>query len=110
MKQNQTPQLNAKIRMYPAQGKGKADLLGFADLTIGGAFVIKSIRIMQINPERAGGEISDPFISFPSRRVAAEGEDRYFNVAHPITSDAYRAAVDLILAKYQESAAKGESV
>jgi hypothetical protein len=31
-------------------------------------------------------------------------------VAHPITSDAYRAAVDLILAKYQESAAKGESV
>jgi DNA-binding cell septation regulator SpoVG len=106
MKGAMTPQLKTRIRVYPAAGKGKADLLGFADLTIGGAFVIKSIRIMQLNPERAGGEVGDPFIAFPSRKVASEGEDRYFDVAHPITSEAYRAAADLILAKYQESASR----
>lgn len=97
------PALETKVRLYRAKGKGKADLLGFADLVIGGAFVIKSIRIMQINPEKAAGVLSDPFVSFPSRRVERQGEEtRYIDVAHPITSEAYHEAVGLIMAQYRE--------
>ncbi len=100
-----TPELETKVRIYPVEGKGKADLLGFAELVIGGAFVIKSIRILRINPKKAGGEVSEPFISFPSRKSGkGADEGRYFDVAHPITSEAYHAAADLILEQYRQAA------
>ena len=102
-KNGKGPELETKVRLFSAKGKGKADLLGFADLVIGGAFVIKGIRILQVNPEKAAGVVSDPFVSFPSRRVDRKGEDtRYIDVAHPITSEAYHEAVDLIMSQYRE--------
>ncbi|MBU1213485.1 MAG: SpoVG family protein [Alphaproteobacteria bacterium] len=105
-KNGETPELATKVRVYHAEGKGKADLLGFADLVIGGAFVIKSIRILRVNPEKAGGEVCAPFISFPSRRSGrSEEEMRYVDVAHPITSEAYHAAAKLILDHYRQAAA-----
>ncbi|MFH2202487.1 MAG: septation protein SpoVG family protein [Elusimicrobiota bacterium] len=102
----ETPELETRVRVFRAEGKGKADLLGYADLVIGGSFVIKSIRILQVNPEKAGGEISAPFISFPSRRVERSEETRYLDVAHPITSEAYHAAAELILNEYNQAAAR----
>lgn len=104
MKKENAPQLDAKIKVFRGQ-RGKTDLLGFADLIIAGAFVIRGIRILRLNPERAGGEVSEPFISFPSRKAEQDGQTRYFDVAHPITAEAYQAAVRLIMSRYQAEAA-----
>ena len=86
---------------------GSAQLLGFAELVIGGAFVIRDIRILRVAKE---GEES-VFVAFPSRRWNGGGngdgeEKKYYDVAFPITSQSYREATGAILKAFQEAAAK----
>ena len=97
------PRMEAKVRLYH-DATGQAELLGFAELVIASAFVIKGIRILLAKPreDRPGG----PFISFPSRRGNGASQDRYFEVAHPITASAREAARDLVLKTYEEEAGK----
>jgi DNA-binding cell septation regulator SpoVG len=93
--------LEAKIRLYH-ETQGKAELLGFADLVIGEAFVIKGIRIVAV--KNAEGERGEPFVSFPSRKGA--GQDKYFDIAHPITPEAHQRSKEVILAAYREASAQ----
>ena len=70
--------------------------MGFADLVIAGTFVIKGICI------RAGkADPSSPFLSFPAKRGTGDAQDRYFDIAFPITAEAYQQAKVLILEKYR---------
>lgn len=104
MTETELPSLMAKVRPYHNQNpQGNSELLGFADLIIGGAFVIKDIRIVKSLAESG----KQPFVSFPSKkgRGTGMGEAKYFDIAHPITADAYRAACELILRAYQEAEA-----
>lgn len=84
--------------------RGAAHLLGFAELVIGGSFVIRDIRILKV--EKEGAE--SVFVAFPSRkRAGAEGRDQaYYDVAFPITSASYKEATSLILKAFEEAAAK----
>ena len=91
--------LDACLRLHRSVS-GRRELLGFAELVIGGAFVIKNISIVRAKTENGAG---DPFISFPSRRGTGEAADKYFNVAHPITAEARRMASDLIIKAYKEA-------
>ena len=80
---------------------GSAQLLGFAELVIGKAFVIRDIRILKVAKE---GQES-VFVAFPSRRWNGE-EKRYYDVAFPITSESYREATAAILKAFEEAAGR----
>lgn len=91
------PSLDAKVQLYKSPN-GQNGLLGFADLVIAGTFVIKGICI------RAGkADPSSPFLSFPAKRGTGDAQDRYFDIAFPITAEAYQQAKVLILEKYREA-------
>jgi DNA-binding cell septation regulator SpoVG len=96
------PGMETRVRLcrVPVE-HGRTQLLGFAELVIGGAFVIRDIRILKM--EKEGRE--SVFVSFPSRRRSGE-EHKYYDVAHPITSQAYRQAVDTIIQAFHAVAAK----
>ena len=98
-----TPKLEAKVRLYH-DVHGRAELLGFADLSIAESFVIKGIRIVVSKEEGSGG---DPFISFPSRKGSEAG--KYFDIAHPISSEAHQRAKETIMEAYKEAVARAAS-
>lgn len=100
------PSLETKVRLFHDASRPDSNLLGFADLTIGGAFVIRGIRIMMGVPKDGGP--GAPFISFPARKGAGESGDKWFDIAHPITSEAYQAARESVLRAYA-SAARGNA-
>ena len=103
---NVLPKLEAKVRLYRAEG-GETQLLGFADLLIAESFVIKGLRIMMSKPreDKPGG----PFISFPSRKGTGASEDKYFEVAHPVTAEARAAVKELVLNAYEAEVRKAGS-
>ena len=83
---------------------GSAQLMAFAELVLGGAFVIRDIRILRVAKD---GEDS-VFVAFPSRRWNADGGDekKYYDVAFPITAESYREATGAILKAFEEATAK----
>lgn len=93
----EVPNLEAKVQLY-RNSQGQNGLLGFADLVIAGAFIIKGICIRTSKADPA-----TPFLSFPARRGTGEAQDRYFDIAFPITAEAYSKAKELILEKYREA-------
>lgn len=101
---NGVPRLEAKVRLYSGSNNGKADLLGFAELVIAGAFVIKDIRILQSKDKGKGGV----FVSFPSKKGTGDRESEYFDIAHPITIEAYDKARQAIVEAFDR--ARGASV
>ena len=81
---------------------GSAQLMAFAELVIGGAFVIRDIRILRVAKD---GEDS-VFVAFPSRRWNGDGDEKkYYDVAFPITSQAYQEATGTLLKEYNRLAA-----
>ncbi len=110
MQTMELPRLKTTVRLF-AGGSGEgaekgAELLGFADVTIADAFVIKGIRILmgKASGEKPGG----PFISFPARKGTGKLEGQYVDIAHPITTEAYQAVRECILAAY-EKASRGHA-
>lgn len=97
MEQSQTPRLQARARPWRGAGE-ESPLLGYADLVIAGSFVISGIRILKA---KEGGA----FISFPSRKGK---NDKWTDVAFPITAEARRAAQEAVLIAFErETAAAG---
>jgi len=99
----EVPRLEARIRLHRHSSE-RSELLGYADLVVAGSFVIKDIRIITA---KTGENAGRPFISFPSRRGTGATVDKFFDVAHPITSEAFQAANEAILQAY--SAAGGSA-
>src|SRR5437763_671501 len=93
---NAGPSLDARIRLY--QSEQNPMLLGFADLVIDGAFVIKGIVI-----RASKDDPSSHMILFPSKKGTGANSEKYFDVAHPITTEAHQRAKELILEKYEEA-------
>jgi DNA-binding cell septation regulator SpoVG len=96
------PALEARVNVCrPPAACGSAQVLAFAELVIGRAFVIRDIRILRVVKEGA----ESVFAAFPSRRSNG-GERKYYDVAFPITSESYRAAASAILEAFEEASAK----
>lgn len=95
------PTLEAIVRPHKDESGRSTKLLAFAELTIGGAFVIKSIRILAHTHEL---DDSDPFVVFPAEKGKGETDDRWYDIAHPCTAEARAAAVETILAAYARAA------
>lgn len=98
MAQLTTPKLDAKIRLFQDE-EGK--LLAFADLVIEGSFVITGIKVMmgEAKDDKPGG----PFIGFPSRKGTGLHEGKYFDIAHPVTAEAYQEAKRTVLEAYHKA-------
>lgn len=91
------PSLEARIKSHKDDTDRPTALLAMVDLTIGGAFVIKGLRILarRDGPDRA------PFVVWPAEKGKGSNSDRWFDIAHPITAEARAAALAVILAKWE---------
>lgn len=93
------PRLEAKVKPY--SDAAHEGLLGFAELVIGGSFVIKDIAIRRA---KTGQNPGKPFLSFPARRAPGEEyKQKYFGIAHAVTAEAHRAATEAVLEAYRKA-------
>jgi DNA-binding cell septation regulator SpoVG len=101
MNTSKLPEFRATIRLLAAPAKEK-NLLALADLTIAEHFVIKGIRILTTD-----ATVEAParlFVGFPA--LKGKGTAEYYDIAHPITSEAYHAVRDTILKAYARATGK----
>ena len=86
-----TPQVKARIdRLVDGDSKTKA----FASATIGGAFAVHGIRVIESDKGR--------FISMPQDSYKKNGETRYNDTFHAITAEARNALVDAVNDAYEQ--------
>lgn len=98
------PTLEARVRPHEDRGGRRTKLVAFVELTIGGAFVIKGIRILK--RDEPGSD--DLFVVFPAEQGKGASAHRFYDVAHPCTIEARKEAIRVILEAYsraQEAAA-----
>ena len=89
-----TPKIEAKIdRILSGEGKTKA----FASATIGGAFAIHGIRIIDKLDSEKGF-----FIAMPKESYTKNGEKKYTDTFHAITAEARTALIDAVDAAYAQ--------
>ena len=93
------PKLDARVRPFEDASGRPTKLLAFAELTIADAFVIKGIRVLK--REEAGDD--EPFVVFPAEKGKGAAQDRWFDVAHPVTAQARAAASALVLERYRQA-------
>lgn len=88
---NSTPKVEARIdRILPGDGKTKA----FASATIGGAFAIHGIRV--IDSEKG------IFVAMPQESYTKNGEKKYTDTFHAITAEARTALIEAVDAAYAQ--------
>lgn len=98
------PKLEVRVRLYDDSPGRPTVLLGFAELTIADAFVIKGIRILA----KSEGSAKDraPFVVWPAERGRGRDMDRWYDVAHAINTEARIAAVTSIMEAYENTRRK----
>ena len=93
------PKLDVRVRPFEDASGRPTKLMAFAELVIADAFVIKGIRVLKRN--EPGDD--EPFVVFPAEKGKGAAQDRWFDVAHPVTAEARAAACALVLERYRES-------
>jgi DNA-binding cell septation regulator SpoVG len=71
------------------------NVLAYADLSIGGAFAIKGIKIMNGS--------NGPFVSMPNYKVERDGQDEFRDICFPITAEFRNKLYSNILSAYDGS-------
>ena len=91
------PKLEGRVRLFNDASGRPTKLLAFADLVIADAFVIKNVKVLK--RQEAGEE---PFVVYPAEKAKGT-EERWYDVAHPITAEARSAASALLLERYRSA-------
>jgi len=99
------PKLDGRVRLFEDNSGRATKLLAFAELVVADAFVIKGIRVLK--KEEPGND--EPFVVFPAEKGKGSAQDRWFDVAHPVTAQARDAARGVILAKYIQACEAGQA-
>lgn len=87
-----TPQVEARIdRLVDGDFKTKA----YASATIGGAFAVHGIRVIESEKGR--------FISMPQDSYKKNGETKYSDTFHAITADARNTLVEAVNEAYEQA-------
>lgn len=87
-----TPVVVARIdRLLDGEYKTKA----FASVTIGGAFAVHGIRVIETDKGR--------FIAMPQESYQKHGETKYNDLFHAITADARTAVLDAVEKAYEQA-------
>ncbi len=89
------PTLSAKVKPHNDVSGRPARVLAFAELTIADAFIIRNIKILSKGPGK-------DFVVFPAEKIKGRESFEWFDVAHPLTSEARAASVGLILREYRK--------
>jgi DNA-binding cell septation regulator SpoVG len=97
--ENMLPKMDARVRPFDDASGRPTKLLAFAELTIADAFVIKGIRVLK--REEPGND--EPFVVFPAEKGKGAAQDRWFDVAHPVTSEARAVSIALVLERYRQA-------
>src|SRR5687767_4746287 len=92
------PKLEARVRPFEDGSARPTKLLAWAELIIADAFVIKNIRVLKKMDE---GE-DDPFVVYPAEKGKGASGERWFDIAHPNSSEARSAASALVLEKFRQ--------
>ncbi len=96
---NSTPRIEARIdRLLSREGKTRA----FASATIGGAFAVHGIRV--IDSEKG------IFIAMPQESYIKNGEKKYSDTFHAITAEARAALIKAVDTAYAEELEKLEKL
>ncbi|MFI5349655.1 MAG: septation protein SpoVG family protein [Elusimicrobiota bacterium] len=93
------PKLDVRVRPFEDASGRPTKLLAFAELVIADAFVIKGIRVLK----RAEEGNDEPFVVFPAEKGKGAAQDRWFDVAHPVTAEARAASIALVLEGYRHA-------
>jgi stage V sporulation protein G len=93
------PKLDVRVRPFEDVSGRPTKLLAFAELVIADAFVIKGIRVLKRDEE--GND--EPFVVFPAEKGKGAAQDRWFDVAHPVTAEARAASIALVLERYRQA-------
>ncbi|MFI5363307.1 MAG: septation protein SpoVG family protein [Elusimicrobiota bacterium] len=93
------PKLDVRVRPFDDASGRPTKLLAFAELVIADAFVIKGIRVLK----RAEEGNDEPFVVFPAEKGKGAAQDRWFDVAHPVTAEARAASIALVLERYRQA-------
>ena len=93
------PKLDVRVRPFEDASGRPTKLLAFAELIIADAFVIKGIRVLKRDEE--GND--EPFVVFPAEKGKGAAQDRWFDVAHPVTAEARAASIALVLERYRQA-------
>lgn len=89
---NEVPKVEARIdRLLDGDFKTKA----YASATIGGAFAIHGMRVIESEKGR--------FISMPQESYKKNGETKYSDTFHAITAEARDALVDAVNDAYEQA-------
>ena len=99
------PKLDVRVRPFVDSSGRPTKLLAFAELTIADAFVIKGIRVLK--REEPGDD--EPFVVFPAEKGKGAAQDRWFDVAHPVTAEARSAATALVLERFRQAGEAGQA-
>jgi DNA-binding cell septation regulator SpoVG len=97
--ENMLPKMDARVRPFDDVSGRPTKLLAFAELTIADAFVIKGIRVLK--REEPGND--EPFVVFPAEKGKGAAQDRWFDVAHPVTAEARTVSIALVLERYRQA-------
>ena len=101
--EQKTPLPSIEARINRINDNPSSNILADASITIGGSFAIHGIKVMR-GP-------NGPFASMPSRPYKdAQGETKYAETFHPVTSEAryaigaaVKAAYDQALSQHQDA-------
>ena len=84
----QPAKLDVDVRVYPSKEDG--NLLAFANVTLGGCFAVRGVKIME-------GE-NGAFVAMPDRK---DGKGEYHDICFPTTSEMRQALHTAVLGEYQ---------
>lgn len=99
------PKLEGRVRMFDDVSGRATKLLAFAELVIADAFVIKGIRVLK--KDEPGND--EPFVVFPAEKGKGAAAERWFDLAHPVTTEARAAASEVILTRYRQVSEAGQA-
>ena len=97
MEMEKLPKLAVRVRPYIDLSDRPTKLMGLAELLIADAFVIKGIRVLAKSEGDTG-----LFVVFPAEKGKGMDSDRWHDLAHPVTMEARKACISLILAEYEK--------
>lgn len=85
----QPAKLDLDVRVYPSKVEG--NLLAFANVTLGGCFAVKGVRIM--DSEKGA------FVAMPDRK---DSKGEYHDICFPTTPEMRQALNAAVLGEYQK--------
>lgn len=92
MKENQSVNIQARIdRLVDGDGTTKA----FASVTIGNAFAVHDIRVIEKDDKL--------MVNMPFRSYKSKEETKYMDVFHPITAEARTQLMDAVKDTYGQA-------